>query len=143
MSAILKIRKQSFGNWMSPSSDEGKRTPNLWLSPRDVTGIVVNSCYTSWTHSIARCFYDLCYMTRVVQGLKLALSNGPNILGVFLPSHEDGNRASIRNAMFSSFWNSGRRMKFRTQVILNVRNGMIRLWLFQIHRSVDQSHNWR
>jgi hypothetical protein len=33
----------------------------------------------------------------------LALSKGPNRVGVFLPSPEDGNRSSFRNVVFSGF----------------------------------------
>jgi hypothetical protein len=38
----------------------------------------------------------------LVQGLRLALSKGPNRVGVSLPSLEDGNRSGFRNVVFSS-----------------------------------------
>jgi hypothetical protein len=34
--------------------------------------------------------------------LRVALSKGPNKVGVILPSPQDGNRASFRNVVFSS-----------------------------------------
>jgi hypothetical protein len=36
----------------------------------------------------------------LVQWLKLALSKGPNRVGVFLPTPEDGNRSTLRNVAF-------------------------------------------
>jgi hypothetical protein len=48
-------------------------------------------------------------LTEVVQWLRLALSKGPNWVGVFSTlSPEDGNRSSFRNVVFSSLWNTGR-----------------------------------
>jgi hypothetical protein len=44
----------------------------------------------------------------VFQWLRLALSKGPNRVGVAFPSPEDGNRSSFRNVMFSSY------LEFRT-----------------------------
>jgi hypothetical protein len=52
-------------------------------------------------------------------GLKLTLSKGPNTVGVFHPSPEDGNKSSLRNVVFSRFWNSGRWAQSRTQVIIS------------------------
>jgi hypothetical protein len=46
-------------------------------------------------------------LTWVVQCLKLALSKGPNRVGV-PPSSEDENRPSFRKVTFSSFQNTGR-----------------------------------
>jgi hypothetical protein len=37
-----------------------------------------------------------------VQWLRLALSKGPNWVGVFRPKPEDGNRSGFRNVVFSS-----------------------------------------
>jgi hypothetical protein len=37
----------------------------------------------------------------------LALSKGPNRVGVSLPSPEDGNRSSFRNVVFSSYLEFG------------------------------------
>jgi hypothetical protein len=39
--------------------------------------------------------------------LRFALFNGPNRVGVSLPSPEDGNRSSFRNVMFSNVYNAG------------------------------------
>jgi hypothetical protein len=39
----------------------------------------------------------------MVQQLRLALSKGPNRVGVSLPSPEDGNRCSFLHVAFSSF----------------------------------------
>jgi hypothetical protein len=36
------------------------------------------SCFISWTHPGVRRMYSCCYVTWVVQWLRLALSNGPN-----------------------------------------------------------------
>jgi hypothetical protein len=36
----------------------------------------------------------------IIQWLNLALSKGPSRVGVSLPSPEDGNRSSFRNAVF-------------------------------------------
>jgi hypothetical protein len=52
-----------------------------------------------------------------IQRLRLALSKGPNRVVVSLPSHEEGNRSSIRNTVFSSTQNSGRWTKSRNPVI--------------------------
>jgi hypothetical protein len=46
-----------------------------------------------------RCLYSLVFLTWVVQWLRLALSKGPNRVGVS-PSPEDGNRSSFRNVVF-------------------------------------------
>jgi hypothetical protein len=48
------------------------------------------------------------------------ISNGPNKVGVSLPSCEDGHRFSFLNAMFSSTQNSGRWTKYRNAVTLCV-----------------------
>jgi hypothetical protein len=50
--------------------------------------------------------------------LRLALSKGPNRVGVSFPSPEDGNRSSFRNVVFSSIQNSGRWTTSRNSVIL-------------------------
>jgi hypothetical protein len=42
-------------------------------------------------------------MTWVVQWSRLALSKGPNRVGVSLPSPEDGNRTCFQNVFFSYF----------------------------------------
>jgi hypothetical protein len=42
-------------------------------------------------------------LDRAVQWVRLALSMGPNSLGVFLLSPEDGNRFSFWNVVFSSY----------------------------------------
>jgi hypothetical protein len=55
-----------------------------------------------------------------VQWLTLDLSNGPNRLVVRLPSLEDGNRSSFRNAVFSSIYNSEWQTKSRNPAILRV-----------------------
>jgi hypothetical protein len=43
------------------------------------------------------------YMTQVIQRLRLALSKGPNRVGVSppLPSLENGSRSSFRNVVFT------------------------------------------
>jgi hypothetical protein len=45
---------------------------------------------------------DLLRSSDRVQWFRLALSKGPNRVGVSLPSPEDGNRSSLRNVVFSS-----------------------------------------
>jgi hypothetical protein len=40
--------------------------------------------------------------------MRVAISKGPNRVGVSLPSPEDGNRSSFRNVVFSSY------LEFRT-----------------------------
>jgi hypothetical protein len=77
------------------------------------------SCYSSWDHSVAGCFYTLWYVRRVGQWLRLALSKGPNTVGAFQLSYEDGNRSNFRNDVFSSFQNSRRWTKPRIPVILS------------------------
>jgi hypothetical protein len=62
-----------------------------------------SSCYTSWTRPDIWWLHSLCYMTRVGQWLRLALSKGPNRVGVFLVWPEDGNRSRFLNGVFSSF----------------------------------------
>jgi hypothetical protein len=51
-------------------------------------------------------------------GLRLALSKGANRVGVS-PSSEDGNRSSFQNAVFSSFWNTGRWTKSKNPVTVS------------------------
>jgi hypothetical protein len=46
--------------------------------------------------------YSCCYMTLVVQWLKLALSNGCNRVDVSFPSSEDGNKSCFQNVAFAS-----------------------------------------
>jgi hypothetical protein len=41
--------------------------------------------------------------SRRVQRLRIALSKGPDRVGVSLPSPEEGKRSSFRNTMFSSY----------------------------------------
>jgi hypothetical protein len=57
----------------------------------------------TWTQQSVRCLYSCCYMTWVVQWLRLALSKGPNKVDVSLPSPEDRNRPSFRNIVFSTY----------------------------------------
>jgi hypothetical protein len=54
--------------------------------------------------------------------MKLGLCKGRNGVGVPppSPSPEDANRSNFWNALFSIIYNSWRRMKYRTQVILSV-----------------------
>jgi hypothetical protein len=66
------------------------------------------SFYLSSTEPHVRCLYGCCYMTWVVQWFKLALSKGPNRIGVSFPSSEDG------------YYNSGRWAESRDPVILSV-----------------------
>jgi hypothetical protein len=61
----------------------------------------------------------------VVQWLRLALSKGPNWVGVFSPpSPEDGKRSSFRNVVV--FWNIGWRKKSRKilWILYNCPDGM-------------------
>jgi hypothetical protein len=53
-----------------------------------------------------------------VQWLRLVLYKGPNWVGVFCHSPEDGNRSSFRNVVFSIFYNTGRWKKSKNPVIL-------------------------
>jgi hypothetical protein len=55
----------------------------------------------------------------LIQWLRLALSEGPNRVGVSFPSPEERNRFSFGNVS-SSIWNSGRRAKSRNPVILRI-----------------------
>jgi hypothetical protein len=50
----------------------------------------------------------------------LALSKGPNRVGISLPSSEEGTRCSFRNVAFSSNWNSGWWTKSRNPVTQSV-----------------------
>jgi hypothetical protein len=43
------------------------------------------------------------FLRSLVQWLRLALSKGPNWVGVFPPSPADGNRSNFRNVVFCSF----------------------------------------
>jgi hypothetical protein len=57
----------------------------------------------------------------VLQWLRLALSKGPNWVGVFSPlSPKDGNRSSFRNVVFSSLLNTRRWKSPKSSVILCV-----------------------
>jgi hypothetical protein len=60
----------------------------------------------------------------LIQWLRLALSRRTNRVSVFLSSRDDGNRSNFGNAMFTSFWNSGRWTKSRIPVILKKIRGM-------------------
>jgi hypothetical protein len=62
-------------------------------------------------------------LTGVVQWLRLALSKGPNWVGVFPLTPEDGNRSSFRYVVLISFWNTGRWRKSKNPVILRVCKG--------------------
>jgi hypothetical protein len=58
-----------------------------------------------------------------VQWMRLALSNGPNRVGVSLSSPEDGNRSSFWNVVFSSY------LKFRP--------------IDQVQKLNDSEHSWK
>jgi hypothetical protein len=66
----------------------------LRLNPRDVTGkCAVKNCggaCTEWNYNT------------IGSDWRLALSKGPNRVGVSLPSPENGNRSSFQNLDFSS-----------------------------------------
>jgi hypothetical protein len=48
----------------------------------------------------------------------VALSKGPNRVGVSVPSPEEGKRSSFRNVVIPSIYNSGRWTKSRNPLIL-------------------------
>jgi hypothetical protein len=56
----------------------------------------------------------------VVQWLRLALSKGPNRVGVSPPPSEDGNKSSFRNIVFSSYLEFRAMNKSRKPVIMKV-----------------------
>jgi hypothetical protein len=58
--------------------------------------------------------------TYSVGSLEKNLSKGPNWVGVFPPSPENGNRSNFRNVVLSSFSNTGRWTKLKPPVILSV-----------------------
>jgi hypothetical protein len=49
---------------------------------------------------------------------ELTSITGPNLVGVFPPPPDDGNRSSFRNVVFSSFYSTGRWKKSKNPVIL-------------------------
>jgi hypothetical protein len=59
------------------------------------------SFYIPWLQPGVRCLCSCCYMTWIVQWIRLALSKVPNRVSICLSSPEDGNRSSSHNAVFS------------------------------------------
>jgi hypothetical protein len=57
-----------------------------------------------------------------VQSLRLALSKEPNRVGVSLSSHDDGNRSSFLNVVFSSYLELKTMDKVHNPVILRLYN---------------------
>jgi hypothetical protein len=55
----------------------------------------------------------------MVQWLRLALSKGPNWVGVFPPTPEDGNNYSLRNVVFSGSYSIERWEKSKNPIILS------------------------
>jgi hypothetical protein len=64
-----------------------------WINNSIVSEIRING---------VTCSYSCCYITWVIQWLRLALSKGPNRVGIPLPSPEDRNTSSFQNTVFSS-----------------------------------------
>jgi hypothetical protein len=69
------------------------------------------------------------------QWLRLALSKGPNRVGVSLSSPKDGNRPSFRNAVFSSIYISGRVPQGRLQSHLDPLETWIKRWQININET--------
>jgi hypothetical protein len=86
--------------------------------------IIRNSKYYKLLHLLSLSWCQVLIsrysMTRLVQWLRLDLSKGPNRVGVFLLSSEDGRRSSVRSFVFSGIYNSGRWKKSRNAAILGV-----------------------
>jgi hypothetical protein len=58
--------------------------------------------------------------TSVVHWLRLALSNGPNRVGVYNLKPEDGNRSTFRNVVFFRIPNDGQSPKTQSPWVLNI-----------------------
>jgi hypothetical protein len=78
-----------------------------------------------WNLSIVRdkSFWPSYYMTGVVQWWRLTLSKGPNRVGVYLPSSQDGNMPSFRKAV--SYFTPGRRTRSINPVIMTFQKVQI------------------
>jgi hypothetical protein len=107
--------KTTFGKLdLFPSSSERRKKLPLQLYCSSCLGVEHNfycvlSCYTCWTKPGVRCLWSCCYMTWVVQCLRLAFSKGPKWVDVslFLTL---GWKHPVSKTLFSNY------LEFRTMV---------------------------